>query len=82
MIDIAAVVIAVAGEVGLTELLKFLKGNKKQHRNPLGPETGDRRVLRGGSWYYNVYLLPCSFRLRDYPEVRSVNIGFRVVCGA
>ena len=82
MIDIAAVVIAVAGEVGLTELLKFLKGNKKQHRNPLGPKTGDRRVLRGGSWFFFGLFLPCSFRYGLDPEGRNFNIGFRVVCGA
>ena len=82
MIDIAAVVIAVAGEVGLTELLKFLKGNKKQHRNPLGPETGDRRVLRGGSWGDYEFVLPCSIRYWLYPVYRFYNIGFRVVCGA
>jgi len=47
------------------------------HTNPAGPATGDRRVLRGGSWtnpYENGRL---SDRGRNAPEVRLAGYGFR-----
>ena len=37
------------------------------------------RSLRGGSWNYVSVNLRCSARLRNYPDVRYVNFGFRVV---
>jgi len=52
-------------------------------RNPLGPKTGNSRVLRGGSWDYVGLNLPCSIRGSNDPESRNYGvIGFRVVCGA
>jgi hypothetical protein len=47
--------------------------------NPSGPETGERRVLRGGSWYNSRNLARCACRNWDYPDVRSANDGFRLV---
>ncbi|WP_394832344.1 bifunctional serine/threonine-protein kinase/formylglycine-generating enzyme family protein [Pendulispora rubella] len=46
--------------------------------NPVGPETGDRRVIRGGAWNgaFADWLLP-SFRYAQDPEARSHGIGFR-----
>ncbi len=49
--------------------------------DPQGPESGDSRVLRGGSWFdYGGY---CRSALRDHydPSVRSYNIGFRLARG-
>ncbi|MEM0914907.1 MAG: SUMF1/EgtB/PvdO family nonheme iron enzyme [Planctomycetota bacterium] len=47
--------------------------------NPSGPAGGERRVLRGGSWYW----LPSSSRSAkrngDFDGARRHNIGFRVV---
>ena len=40
------------------------------------------RVLRGGSWFNDVYNLSCSDRDGDYPENRYNLVGFRVACGA
>jgi|GEM_PF-4396356 len=50
--------------------------------NPSGPSSGIGRVVRGGSWYLTVNLLSCSNRLWNYPDVRDLNVGFRVACGA
>ena len=47
-------------------------------RNPQGPNSGTYRVLRGGSWYFNLYAARCAFRLRNDPGVRLNQIGFRV----
>jgi formylglycine-generating enzyme required for sulfatase activity len=35
------------------------------------------RVLRGGSWYYTVSEVRCSYRVWDKPENSSAGIGFR-----
>ncbi len=51
-------------------------------RNPRGPESGDRRVMRGGSYlchdsYCNRYRV--SARNSNTPDSTSGNTGFRVV---
>ncbi len=47
--------------------------------NPQGPETGDEKVLRGGSWYPTGVHVRATDRLPRTPDVRSINIGFRCV---
>ncbi|MDD5391986.1 MAG: formylglycine-generating enzyme family protein [Thiothrix sp.] len=39
-----------------------------------------RRVLRGGSWYFNPAYLRSSNRLDYSPVLRNLDLGFRVVC--
>ncbi len=46
--------------------------------NPLGPETGDSRVVRGGSWGYDPRLCRVASRSYILPDYRSYGIGFRV----
>ena len=50
MIEIAAIVTAVAGKVGLTELLKFLKGNKKQLQ-----KAYEKAFQNTVEWYEKTY---------------------------
>lgn len=46
--------------------------------DPKGPETGSRRVVRGGSWHASATSWRSAFR-RDYePNYRGISIGFRV----
>jgi formylglycine-generating enzyme required for sulfatase activity len=47
--------------------------------NPIGPESGSSRVIRGGSWHYNAS--PCRVSNRDIitPEYKFSNLGFRLV---
>jgi formylglycine-generating enzyme required for sulfatase activity len=45
--------------------------------NPRGPETGDLKVLRGGSWVSNESNVRVVFRNNLEPASTSSNIGFR-----
>ncbi len=47
--------------------------------DPLGPETGSRRVVRGGSFNLSNYLCRCSSRSSRNPDLRGNFIGFRIV---
>ena len=47
-------------------------------RNPLGPSTGEHRVVRGGSWRYSVDAARCAARYWSPPEHRRDNTGFRL----
>ena len=49
--------------------------------NPLGPETGWRRVLRGGSWPSNTQYCRSAYRYNSFPDYRDSSIGFRLVFG-
>ena len=45
--------------------------------NPVGPEFGTKRVLRGGSFVHDAKALRCSSRGRYKPDERRANHGFR-----
>lgn len=47
-------------------------------KDPTGPDTGERRVIRGGAWNggYATWLRP-SFRYAQDPKALSYGIGFR-----
>jgi serine/threonine-protein kinase len=47
--------------------------------DPRGPASGERRVVRGGSWNFNPRLLRVSLRINGPPVNRDVSLGFR--CG-
>lgn len=49
-------------------------------RNPRGPETGDRRASRGGSWRHHVKISRCAARSSIPPEFQYADYGFRVAC--
>ncbi|MBT31643.1 MAG: transcriptional regulator [Thalassobius sp.] len=52
--------------------------NKADKDNPLGAESGNHRVVRGGS--RNYYNINCrvAFRYFDNPDYRYFNLGFRL----
>jgi formylglycine-generating enzyme required for sulfatase activity len=45
--------------------------------NPVGPSTGNSRVLRGGSWNHDGSNLPSSIRLWNDPSAAIDNFGLR-----
>jgi formylglycine-generating enzyme required for sulfatase activity len=49
-------------------------------RNPQGPETGESRASRGGSWRHHVKMSRCAARSSIPPEFHYADYGFRVAC--
>lgn len=49
-------------------------------RNPRGPETGQRKSSRGGSWRHHIKVARCSARSSIPPEFHYADYGFRVAC--
>lgn len=47
--------------------------------DPRGPQTGESRVLRGGSWIANGFGCRSGYRAYGQPQERSASIGFRPV---
>jgi formylglycine-generating enzyme required for sulfatase activity len=48
--------------------------------DPEGPKTGERRVLRGGSWYDGPRICRAALRYHSAPGYRVNAIVFRVLC--
>ncbi|MGB0911595.1 MAG: formylglycine-generating enzyme family protein [Nitrospirales bacterium] len=46
-------------------------------KNPQGPESGDRKVLRGGSWEDEPRRIRVTVRAKAEPEFSDLTIGFR-----
>ena len=46
--------------------------------DPLGPPSGDYRVLRGGSWNYNARYCRSAFRFWFTPVYRDGDVGLRL----
>jgi formylglycine-generating enzyme required for sulfatase activity len=46
--------------------------------NPKGPEKGDKKVLRGGSYSDDDVICRNAYRSRSVPTARKWNIGFRL----
>jgi formylglycine-generating enzyme len=49
-------------------------------RNARGPESGGRRVSRGGSWRHHIKMSRCAARSSIPPEFQYEDYGFRVAC--
>ena len=57
---------------------KYPSGNV---RDPKGPENGEMRVLRGGSWFVNAWHTRSCSRACDEPGERDHSRGFRLAGG-
>lgn len=47
--------------------------------NPVGPESGQKRVYRGGDWFGDANLASVCYRRQGLPNERMDCVGFRVV---
>ena len=47
--------------------------------NPIGANSGSKRVSRGGSWYYSAWICRSSFRDSATPDCRISGFGLRLV---
>ena len=52
---------------------------RSPERNPEGPETGERRASRGGSWRHHVKVSRCAARSSIPPLFQYADYGFRAV---
>ncbi|WGZ96486.1 MAG: SUMF1/EgtB/PvdO family nonheme iron enzyme [Candidatus Thiothrix putei] len=41
----------------------------------------DYKITRGGSWYYSADFVRCAIRYRYHPDIRDLNLGFRLLLG-
>lgn len=51
-------------------------------RNPRGPESGERKASRGGSWRHHIKVTRCAARSSIPPEFKYADYGFRLACDA
>lgn len=51
--------------------------SRSPESNPQGPEEGDKRALRGGSWWYLEYYLRSSYRTGYVPGCFNDDTGLR-----
>jgi formylglycine-generating enzyme len=49
-------------------------------RNPRGPDCGERKASRGGSWRHHIKVTRCAARSSIPPEFQYADYGFRVAC--
>jgi len=49
-------------------------------RNPRGPDSGERRASRGGSWRHHIKMSRCAARSSIPPAFQYADYGFRVAC--
>ncbi|MGB1311105.1 MAG: formylglycine-generating enzyme family protein, partial [Leucothrix sp.] len=59
----------------------FADYTKEPVNDPQGPEAGDDRVLRGGSWISLGRICRSAYRSYSSPSGRDYGIGFRLVRG-
>ncbi len=53
--------------------------NESPSQNPMGPNSGSDKVLRGGAWDQSELYSQCAFRDKMSPATKQYNIGFRIV---
>jgi formylglycine-generating enzyme required for sulfatase activity len=46
--------------------------------DPHGPPSGEKKVIRGGSWYFDANSARCALRYTHAPQDRGFSLGFRV----
>lgn len=52
--------------------------SKSPSTDPSGPQTGTKKVVRGGSWHESATSWRSAFRRQYDPDYRGISIGFRL----
>jgi serine/threonine-protein kinase len=63
----------------VSDWYNFYYYSKSPQINPMGPDSGEYRVLRGGSWYGFFTNERLTFRAWNTPDNRDMVTGFRCV---
>ena len=42
-----------------------------------GPDAGEKRVIRGGSWFFDANSARCALRYTHAPQDKGFSLGFR-----
>src|SRR5207244_4259472 len=71
-------VVAVGWFVAAADWLQKDDYAQSPARNPRGPETGERRASRGGSWRHHIKVSRCAARSSIPPLFQYADYGFRV----
>jgi formylglycine-generating enzyme required for sulfatase activity len=50
--------------------------------DPRGPASGEKRVIRGGSWYFDANSARCALRYTHAPNDKGFSLGFRLAADA
>jgi formylglycine-generating enzyme required for sulfatase activity len=50
--------------------------------DPHGPPGGEKRVIRGGSWYFDANSARCALRYTHAPTDKGFSLGFRLAADA
>jgi len=53
-------------------------GNATANIDPHGPSSGEKRVIRGGSWFFDANSARCALRYTHAPQDKGFSLGFRV----
>jgi formylglycine-generating enzyme required for sulfatase activity len=61
--------------------LDYYSGDEASGTDPDGPDTGDSRVARGGSWFGRADEMRSAARSYYAPSVGATYLGFRLVRG-
>jgi formylglycine-generating enzyme required for sulfatase activity len=58
---------------------EYARRSRTKVTDPMGPEAGTMKVLRGGAFDFNKGAMRCAYRAANSPFERSYDYGFRVV---
>lgn len=56
----------------------YAKYGSEPSTNPTGPNYGDQRVFRGGTWRFDAYICVVTWHYGYYPHIRDTETGFRL----
>ena len=59
----------------------FADVSEGEATDPVGPESGEFRVVRGGGWLWDAKYCRAACRLWDAPDKRGNYLGFRLAAG-